>query len=206
MARCTAKTKSTGKRCENQAKRGEKLCGTHGSGKAGAPAKSPSNIYGKIDGEERTFADVICAHVSVGMTRHRTAILMRMAPATIASWLERGEADEQAGLESEFSEFYLRFGAARARFVSNALTRIDKAAKDGDWKAAVQQLKLINREEFGDHVDINHSGSVNLVEQHAEQFVAPLLALLGDLGVADDPRVPDLIEKHFTSLERPAEV
>lgn len=188
--------------CGNPVKKGTDKCGAH-AGSTGAPAKRPTDTYVvESDGTKRSYTEIAAAYASIGMTKHRIARDMRMAPATISGWWERGEADFEENVESEFRDFYLQLEHGRAAFVRKALTRLDAAAKDGEWRANIAQLQLVLRDEFGPKATVEHSGEINLVERHAEQLLTPLMAILDELGVVDDPRVPNLIEKHYASLER----
>lgn len=199
--RCTSTT-ADGSPCTNKAKAGSDRCGALG-GKIGAPIKLPSDRC--IGGDEpQTYTQAIAGLASIGLTRNRIARQLQMAPTTIASWKERGEADFEADALSEFRDFYLRFEASRANFVTKQLQRIDKAGKDGDWRAAAEALKIVLRDEFGPKAQLEVSGEINIVEQHVDQFLGVLMPFLADLDVADDPRLPDLIEKYFTPLERDA--
>ena len=113
----------------------------------------------------------------------------------------------EQGEHSEFAEFVVEIEVARVAVETDCLETIHRAIKGseekpGDVKAAFRMLEKIRPEQWSTTHRLEHSGSVNLVEQHAEQLLEPLMGILADLGMAEDPRVPDLIEKHFTPLER----
>lgn len=108
--RCTS-TKADGSPCTNKAKAGSDRCGAHG-GKIGAPVKLPSDRIAGGD-ESQTYSQVIAGLASVGLSKHRIARQVQMAPALLAQWWERGEADFENGIESEFRDFYLQFEHGR---------------------------------------------------------------------------------------------
>lgn len=196
--RCRATT-ARGSRCSNPARTGSDVCGAH-AGNAGRPGLKPSTLY--THGEARqTYGEIVFAIARVGMHRHQIARRVRMSPVVLRSWFERGEADVEAGIDSEFSRFAIDFWANESAFVTDQLQRIQEAAKT-DWRAAFKLLETVLPDEFGPRAKIEHTGSIDLVAQHADQLIGPLMAVLDDLGVADDPRIPDLIEEHFTRLER----
>lgn len=208
MARCTAKT-AKGTRCRNKSMKDSKLCGSHGV-ETGRPVRSiPSAvaIAATKDTEAQTYGQAICGLVRMGMRRGPAAERMRVHRTTLAAWIERGEADIEANVSSEFADFLREITVAHSAFMSDMLQQVHRAAKGttekpGDWRAAMALLERLRPEDFSPTAKLEHSGAVNIVEQHAEQLIGPLMAVLTDLGVADDPRVPDLVEKHFSVIER----
>lgn len=207
-------TKKDGSPCTFDAKKGSDFCGRHKPGaNIGRPKLLPTDVFAHLTDPEsgqqkaQTYEQAICGLISIGSTRHRAALQLHMAPLTIQAWLQQGEADFQLDNESVFSHFYLRYEAARSMFVTKALQRIDKAGKD-DWKAAVAALKLIHREEFGEHATLHHEGSIGLVEKHAADLTAVIVSFLEELDLTPDQaaKVPDALERHFGSLEQTMEV
>lgn len=199
--RCSALT-AAGAQCKNRSKNGTNVCGAHAGG-AGRPPVTPSTSYGK----SQTLGSALCGLVRIGLRRGPAARRIRIAPSTVESWVERGEADLANGANSEFAEFVVEMEMARVALETDSLETIHRAIKGtedkpGDANAAFKMLERISPEQWSPTHKLEHSGEVNLVEQHAEQLLEPLMAILTELGVADDPRIPDLIVKHFTPLER----
>jgi hypothetical protein len=64
-------------------------------------------------------------------------------------------------------------------------------------------LERVRPEQWSPTHKVEHSGGLNIVEQHADQLVNVFGALLAelDLSEAQMMMVPDLIEKHFAPLE-----
>lgn len=199
--RCSANT-AKGDPCRNPARANSEVCGAH-AGKAGRPPLTPAAPYaGGADGQ--TYGETAAAIARIGMHRHRIARRMKMSPTVLHSWFERGEADLEQQLETDFARFVLMFWQAESAFVSDQLKMINDAAKD-DWRAAVKALELVLPDEYGQRARLEHTGSVNvsIVQDHADQLVAILGPFLADLNLTDAQMsmVPDLIEEHFTPLE-----
>lgn len=199
--RCTAAT-AKGTRCRNRAKAGEDVCGAH-AGAAGRPPIAPSSPFGG----DQTLGSALCALVRLGMRRGPAARRIRISPSTVESWIERGEADLERGERSEFSEFVVDLEVARVAVETDCLETIRRAIKGDEDKPgssadAWKMLERIRPDQWSPTHRVAHEVDVNIVEKHAEQLLEPIMGILADLGMADDPRVPDLIEKHFTPLER----
>lgn len=198
---CEATT-ARGARCRNKPKSGATVCGAHG-GSAGQPTITPTSSHAT----GQTYGEAVCALIGIGMKPWAAARRIRLAPATVESWIERGESDLEAGKSSEFVEFVVSLEMARVTLETNALETIQRAIKSGSDKLgdpalALKVLERIRPEDWSLTHKVDHSVDVNLVEQHADQLLGPLIVILEELGVADDPRVPDLIEQHFSKLEK----
>ena len=200
---CAASTVA-GNRCANAAKTGSDCCGAH-DGNVGQPTILPSTPYG----EDQTYGTAIAGLIRLGLRRGPAARRLRLAPATVERWVETGEADIENGKQSEFVEFVLEIEMARVAIETDALQTIHNAIKGtadkpGDASVAFKMLERIRPEDWSPTHRLEHSGSVNLVEQHAEQLYGPLSAIFHDLELTDEQwaRVPDLIEQHFSALEQ----
>ncbi len=193
-----------GKPCRNSARLGDNRCGAHG-GNAGQPTITPTSAHAT----GQTYGEAVCALIGIGMKPWAAARRIRLAPATVESWIERGESDLECGKSSEFVEFVVSLEMARVALETSALETIQRAIKSGSDKLgdpalALKVLERIRPEDWSLTHKVDHSVDVNLVEQHADQLLGPLMAILEELGVADEPRVPDLIEEHFSKVERGA--
>ena len=144
---CSALT-AKGKRCSNMAKAGEQVCGAH-AGATGRPPITPSSPFG--DGQ--TLGTAMCGLIRLGLRRGPAARRIRIAPSTVESWIERGEADLEQGEHSEFAEFVVEIEVARVAVETDCLETIHRAIKGseekpGDVKAAFRMLEKIRPEQW----------------------------------------------------------
>jgi transposase len=70
---------------------------------------------------------------------------------SIYHWLERGEADIELGIESDYAQFFQAVKKAEADHEINALLLIDNAARTGDgaWQAAAWTLARKHPDRWG---------------------------------------------------------
>lgn len=199
-----------GKPCGNPVQKGSDKCGAHG-GKSGRPPITPSSIAvaATDDTPAQTYGKAIAALVRLGMRQGPAAARLAIHHSTVASWVERGEADAEAGKETEFSEFVREMTVAQSAFLSDMLQQVHRAAKgtpdkQGDWRAAMALLERLRPEDFSLKHQVEHSGQINLAEQHTDQMVFVIGAILAELELTDEQlaRVPDLIEKHLKDAEQ----
>lgn len=185
MADCTATTKK-GAPCGNQAKRGEALCASH-LGLAHRPTKLSEDVQHRVV--------VLLRQGNYAETAARFA---GISPATFHGWRERGEADLDAGMRSEFSEFFEATTRARAEGEATLLQQIRLAAqgaggKPGDWRAAAWILERTAPDRFGARQELKHSGDgLRLAgppelpqDEDRLREVASILSDIGVLGPLD---------------------
>lgn len=139
--RCKGKTQA-GKRCTNPAKKGSTYCGSH-SGKSGQPTKFTPETQAKIlQGTQlANFKTTVCK--GAGITE-----------VSLATWLDQGKADIDAGAETEFSEFFRAYTQAEAEGEERLVAHLQAAAQKGSVRALLELLKRRYRERWGDNVKV----------------------------------------------------
>lgn len=110
--------------------------------------------------------------LATGATRKACAIYAGISESSFYAYMERGEADQQAGIQSDYTEFLEMVTRAEARAEVTATIAIKSAMTDsvdaqgrtipGDWRAAAFFLERRNPNEWGrvDAHKIKHSGTV----------------------------------------------
>jgi transposase len=111
---------------------------SHGAKKGpGRPAKLKPDVVGRI-----------VEAVGVGMFRRDAARYAGIGRSTLYRWLERGQADEAAGLETDFHDLWARVSRAEAVAEVRMVATLTKAA-ERDWRAAVSFLERRYPERWG---------------------------------------------------------
>jgi hypothetical protein len=87
----------------------------------------------------------ICEHLADAIPIATTCELVGIAPSTFHAWINRGESGE-----APYSEFRDEVTCARARAKLMLLRIIDRAAENGDWRAASWRLRVGWPQEFSD--------------------------------------------------------
>ena len=96
-------------------------------------------------------------------------------------WMERGEADYEADLDSPFSQFFQAVQKAKAESEKIDLDLIAKAAGEGSWQAAAWRLERRFPDKWGknDRMKIEHAGSIGrdvevLTDEQLDELEAKL--------------------------------
>lgn len=87
--------------------------------------------------------------IQLGQTIKDSAEFSNIAPSSIYLWVEKGEADKEAGKKTIYSDFLESFYRAKQQFIRNALYQMHQASKH-DWRAAAYLLKIRYPKEYGD--------------------------------------------------------
>lgn len=180
--RCTALTKA-GDQCTNRAQPGELTCKRH------APDGKPLGRPTKLTAELR---DTLVELAANGNYRERSAQAVGIGKSTLYGWLERGEADEEAGKPSIYSELLNALTRAEAAAEAEALEAVRKAGAGplGDWRASAWFLerRYPSRYRRRDSLDVEGDLTFNAVQRVApepgEQRVK-VARLLAGAGVVD---------------------
>lgn len=143
-----AGTTTTGKPCRNKAKAGDKYCSIHAGPRRASKFDDPAV-------REKVLAFIRSANYKVEAAR--AAGIDR---TTLASWLERGEADIEAGVDSAYSAFSLAYDQAEAEAEAILVGRLQKNSSEGDTRATLELLKRRFRERWGDRVTAEVTGDV----------------------------------------------
>lgn len=122
--RCTALTRA-GDQCSRRAMPGELLCRVH------AGASKPVGRRSKLD---RDVLEELVELAGHGNYREQMARAAGVSPSTLYAWLERGEADLDAGKATIHAELSEALTRAEANAEANALAHIRRHAPL-DWRA-----------------------------------------------------------------------
>ena len=90
--------------------------------------------------------------IQLGQTIKDSAEFANIAPSSIYLWVEKGEADKEAGKKTIYSDFLESFYRAKQQFIRNGLYQIYQASKQ-DWRAAAYLLKMRHPDTYGDKQD-----------------------------------------------------
>ena len=90
--------------------------------------------------------------IQLGQTIKDSAEFANIAPSSIYLWVEKGEADKEAGKKTIYSDFLESFNRAKQQFIRNGLYQIYQASKQ-DWRAAAYLLKMRHPDTYGDKQD-----------------------------------------------------
>lgn len=115
--------------------------------------------------------------IAFGMGRREAARWAGITPATFQRWLERGE-ESHAGA---YRQLFDAVEVAEADLEHTLLNVVYTAAKThGDWRAAIELLKRLRPERYGDKVRVD----MNLVYAEADKLAAEFTDLERDEIVA----------------------
>ena len=90
--------------------------------------------------------------IQLGQTIKDSAEFANISPSSIYLWVEKGEADKEAGKKTIYSDFLESFYRAKQQFIRNGLYQIYQASKQ-DWRAAAYLLKMRHPDTYGDKQD-----------------------------------------------------
>jgi len=116
--------------------------------------------------------------LAVGVFRTVAAEHAGIHRSTLYAWLERGEADWQAGKDTPHAKLHEAVLSAEASAEHRCAELIQSAAKE-DWRAAAWFLERRHQDRWGGKVAVEHSGKVDhqmgeLSEAELERIVAGL--------------------------------
>jgi hypothetical protein len=92
--------------------------------------------------------------LAIGATYKDAAEAAGVAYDTFNNWMQMGESAKSG----QFFEFFQSVRQAQADARLKYLSTIAKAAKDGDWRAALEYLKRRDRANWGDNLDLTSKG------------------------------------------------
>jgi hypothetical protein len=96
----------------------------------------------------------IIAALSIGATYKDASEAAGVWYTTFLDWMKAGET----ATGGKFYEFYNAVKRTEAEARNNYLRTIAEAAKDGDWRAALEYLKRRDRANWGDNIDLSSGG------------------------------------------------
>jgi hypothetical protein len=100
---------------------------------------------------------LVCGYIENGATYKRACQLSSIGERTFHRWKTKG-MEAKRGVYWQFWQLVL---VSEEKYIQFHLQNINKAAKV-DWRASAWALKRKRPDEFGDMVDVNHSGQINV--------------------------------------------
>lgn len=98
--------------------------------------------------------ETIIKAIGIGATYKDAAEAAGVDYNTFNEWMKRGDL-QKTGDYREFNEaVHIAEAAARLKYLST----IADAARNGDWRAALEYLKRRDRQTWGDNVDVTSGG------------------------------------------------
>jgi hypothetical protein len=125
-----------------------------------------------------TTHNIIVEALAAGNYRQVAAELAGIGRTTLYSWLERGEADYEAGVESDYAALWSAIQVAEANAENEAIKAI-RAAAPKDWRAAAWMLEHRHQTRWGGKTTVEHTGTVR--HELSELSQAELEAMAGAL-------------------------
>jgi len=121
--------------------------------------------------------------LSAGCFRIVAAEAAGIHRTTLYGWLERGEADHEAGLQTAYASLFAAVLVAEANAEVVAVETIREASPD-DWRAAAWYLERRYQDRWGGKIAVEHSGTVThdlsgLTDSELDELEAELDRRLG---------------------------
>lgn len=141
--------------------------------------------------------ETITKAIANGNTHDVAASLGGIAESTFYAWMSRGKEAKKG----QYKQFYDKVKKAEAYAEADRVQRIQKAGRDGDWKADAWYLERRYPDKWGRRfisADLNHSGTV--VQKHEHEYE---IRVQYEQKLKEDPESAELLERLF---EREQEV
>lgn len=97
----------------------------------------------------------ICDAMRIGAYQVEAARFAGISESALLSWLRSGRDDIDAGRATAHASFVADFEAAEAEAVIRALTVVQRAWKDGDWRAAMGWLSRRHPHHWGERGQVD---------------------------------------------------
>jgi hypothetical protein len=97
----------------------------------------------------------IIKNIRIGATFRDAAGAAGVDYESYNNWMKRGEAEG----EGPYFDFFVSVEQAKHDAILQYVGVINKAAKQGDWRAALEYLRRRDREHWGDNVDLTTGGN-----------------------------------------------
>ena len=102
-------------------------------------------VFGRPPGRATKLSpqvqDLILAAVSVGTTLESAADLAGVSPQTVREWRRRGKGQDDRPATEPYTTFAKLLDKAEASFEIKALGALEKAARNGQWRASAWLLE-----------------------------------------------------------------
>ncbi len=96
------------------------------------------------------LTEKFCAMIRQGITQERAAWSCGVDDATIWKWKHRGQVE----LSGKYRDFWEAYRKAEGDCEVLALSLINKAARDGDWRAMAWRLERMNPDRYGQKIRV----------------------------------------------------
>lgn len=100
----------------------------------------------------------LCKYKRSGLTNKSVCYAANISERSFYEYLNRGEADLQAGKKSIFTRFFQSYKKAETMHKLKRLNQIEKAAEEGNWQAAAWELERCYPDEYGKRIAAEVSG------------------------------------------------
>ncbi len=97
----------------------------------------------------------ICDAIRIGAYQVEAARFAGISENTLLSWLRTGRADLEAGNDTPQAALVAEFRQAEAQAVVRALTVVQRAAAEGDWRAAMGWLSRRHSGRWGERGQVD---------------------------------------------------
>jgi hypothetical protein len=116
----------------------------------------------------------VCDAMRIGAYQKEAARFAGVAENTLLSWLKTGRADVADGEDSVHARFVADFEAAEAQAVIRGLTVVQRAAAEGDWRAAMTWMARRHPDRWGER------GQVDVRVEHVDPADLELTQLIAE--------------------------
>lgn len=140
----------------------------------------------------------LAEQIRLGLTPKLAAKSAGIPPGIFRRWLEDGRKeletiyDDERGYPSQTGMLWLEVSKAEAERAQTLLSGVKTAGKQDEWRNLAWILEKTEREEFGDRVEVQHTGPDGgpiEVEGRAVVGLADVIALAERLGAGDHLRL-----------------
>jgi hypothetical protein len=125
------------------------------------------------------LADLLLAKIASGAFLNVACESVGIASKSLEEWTRRGAADNEAGLDTIFSRFWMRLHRARASHEIELARKVEEKT-DEDWRAGAFVLERRYRERWGRDDKQNQGVNVTLVLGDKQQEILLELMKLGN--------------------------
>ncbi len=92
---------------------------------------------------------IIVEGIQQGLSYKAAAQRADVSYQTMYNWMNKGEEDEESGIDSDFLDFFYAIKNAEIDFQLAHLRRIDRASMEGSWQASAWALERRFPDEWG---------------------------------------------------------
>lgn len=114
----------------------------------------------------------LLAYLELGMPVSQACARVRLPRRTVQDWLAKGRAQIEDDPEADtiYTRLVMDVERARAEFMAQHVEVVNRAAREGEWRASTFMLTKRFPESFGDATKVEHSGMVGNVDIRTKAF------------------------------------